>query len=114
MKQAYNADTTENKGTFETWLQNNPSRYQEYLTIMDSDAMKRAKDEYQKALIQYKAQSLPRQEVVYQKSGGKTTTTKRHTMDALEKMAIQGDAYAKRSVLQTNASLDKMLQKLLK
>lgn len=114
LKQAYNADTSENKGTFENWLQSHQDKYQEYLTIMDSPTMKTARDNYQKALIQYKAESLPRQEIVYQKSGGKTTTTRKRSMDALEKMAIQGDAYAKRSVLQTNASLDRMLQKLLK
>lgn len=114
LKDTYNADTTENKGTFENWLQSHQDKYQEYLTIMDSEDMKRAKDEYQRALVRYKAESLPRQEIVYQKSGGKTTTTRKRSLDALEKMAIQGDAYAKRSVLQTNASLDRMLQKLLK
>lgn len=100
--QAYNADTSANKGTLMEWLAADPHRYAEYQEFLKSDPWVNLNNKYYKDVAK-----IQKNTISWFKKGGTMRSTQ-------EQMAIDSNKEAKRAVQKMNDNLMKMLLQLVK
>lgn len=102
-KKAYDSDTSANKLDFATWVRTN--RASEYNDWLESDSVKKIRENLQNNLYKIGVQSLDTKEPIFKK-GGKINDD--------NKFALESSKASKKAIRDASNHLNKLLQQLLK